>query len=338
MQTLNPSHVEVAQLLQAHLSKFAKVSSSKDEFLLKSIEEYQSQIDVIDIRVMLQVMAGVLVETALFFEEPDETLQTSFQKLSCLLNTDAYEGPIPHWVPFDAPMIDRHTEYGRGLARLAIGDWSDCEFAFHDMLLTVSHHMLIAWEEEGIPRNETFRLLIEYATRCLSFEISAQELCDVLIEKKIARDQWTLGDCLGGLAAAAGWRLAKYNLLQEKQDISDMPLIPVDLDPLIHVMTAEAVRMGVPAGSDWRFGLAANDVPPNPPMALLQGVEPYSQLFFSAIPMKDLRDQAVACAKAAGRMLAVAACGDRPEIAPVIAKPLAMAAITETYQAFLKDF
>jgi hypothetical protein len=71
---------------------------------------------------------------------------------------------------------------------------------------------------------------------------------------------------------------------------------------------------------------------------LLEGVEPYTQLFFSAIPMPDLKDQAVACAKAAGRMLAVLAGGDNPEIAPVIAKPLAMMAITETYQAFWRGF
>ena len=107
-----------------------------------------------------------------------------------------------------------------------------------------------------------------------------------------------------------------------------------DLDYLVTSMTAEAIRMGVPAGSDWKFGLAANDAPVNPPIELLEGVEPYAQLFFSAVPMSDVKDQAVACAKAAGRMLAVVATGDDPEIAHVIAKPLAMMAITETYHAF----
>jgi hypothetical protein len=54
--------------------------------------------------------------------------------------------------------------------------------------------------------------------------------------------------------------------------------------------------------------------------------------------MPDLREQAVACAKAAGRMIAVASVGDEPDIAPVIAKPLAMAAITETYKTFWTGF
>ena len=88
-------------------------------------------------------------------------------------------------------------------------DWADCEFAFHEMLVTLSHHMIVTWEDEGVPRAESFRLLIEYATRCMAYEVTAQELCDVLIEKKIGRDGWTLGDCLGGLVRSrwlASWR------------------------------------------------------------------------------------------------------------------------------------
>ena len=324
MTAMSIARVEVAHLLQANLSKLARVSI---EGASGAITEQGT-----DVRVMLQIMAGVLTETAFFFEEPDETLEASLNKISAMLGCDAYEGELPEWVNFEPHAIDRYTERGRELARLAMEDWADCEFAFHDMLVTMSHHIMVSWEEEGVPRSESFRLLIEYATRCMAYEVAAQELCDVLIEKKIGRDGWTLGDCLGGLCGAAGWRLAKYNLLQKK-----MPKETVEsfeFDDLVHVMTTEAVRMGTPAGSDWRLGLAANDCPADPPSELLEGVEPYAALFFSAIPMPDLREQAVACAKAAGRMLAVAATGESPEIAPVIAKPLAMAAITETYRAF----
>ncbi|MEC7029094.1 MAG: hypothetical protein VXW91_05430, partial [Pseudomonadota bacterium] len=51
----------------------------------------------------------------------------------------------------------------------------------------------------------------------------------------------------------------------------------------------------------------------------------------------DLMDQSVACAKAAGRMLALMAGGEVPEIEPVIAKPLAMAAMTDTYKTVCYD-
>ena len=90
---------------------------------------------------------------------------------------------------------------------------------------------------------------------------------------------------------------------------------------------------GVPAGSDWRFGLAANDSPPSAPFDLIFNLWPACRDFFRAINLEALDDQAVACAKAAGRMLAVAAGGAAPGLEPVIAKPLAMAALTETYRA-----
>ncbi len=326
MSVMNVARVEVAHLLQANLSKLARVS-------FEGTTEQGT-----DVRVMLQVMAGVLTETAFFFEQPDETLEATLNKISVMLGADPFEGDLPAWINFEPHAIDRYTERGRELARLAMEDWADCEFAFHEMLVTLAHHMIVTWEDEGVPRAESFRLLIEYATRCMAYEVTAQELCDVLIEKKIGRDGWTLGDCLGGLCGAAGWRLAKYNLLQKKLPKDIVPSEPFDLDDLVYVMTTEAIRMGTPAGSDWRLGLAANDCPADPPSELLEGVEPYAQLFFSAIPMPDLKEQAVACAKAAGRMLAVAATGENPEIAPVIAKPLAMAAITETYKAFWVGF
>lgn len=319
---LSVEKTEVAHLLHSSLMKMADVEGRGT-----------------DIRLMLQVMAGILTETSFFFEEPDNTLQTFFTKISATLGCDAYEGELPHWLDLDPVQIDSYTERGRKLARMAMEDWADCEFGFSDMLVMVCHHIMFSWEEEGIPRSETFRLLMEYSTRCMCFEVAAQELCDVLIEKKMGRDGWTLGDCLGGLSGAAGWRLAKLNLLQKKMP-KEQAAEPsaYDIDYLVSTMTTEAVRMGVPAGSDWRFGLAANDCPLNPPIELLDGVEPYAQLFFSAVPMADMRDQAVACAKAAGRMLAVLSTGEQPEIAPVIAKPLAMMAITETYHAFWNGY
>lgn len=293
-----------------------------------------------DLRLVLQVLGGVMIECAMMFEDPSETLTTILLKISAALGCDAYDGPLPDWITLDGVEVDHYTERGRELCRMALHDWHDGEFDFADMITLTAHHVIAAWEEDHIPRAETLRLLREYAMMGLCFEIAAQELCDVLIEKKMGRDGWSLGDCLGGLSGAAGWRLAKLGLLRNKIDKRTMPATPQDkdLDDLVHVMTAEAVRMGVPAGSDWRFGLAANDAPVDPPVELLEGVEPYAQLFFSATPLRHERDQAVACAKAAGRMLAVVATGDQPEIAHVIAKPLAMMAITETYHAFWMGF
>ena len=103
-------------------------------------------------------------------------------------------------------------------------------------------------------------------------------------------------------------------------------------------MTQEAIRLGIPAGTDWRFGLAANDTPCSAPYELIAGLEPACHEFFRMIGLNDMVDQAVACAKASGRMLALAAGGERPELEPVIAKPLAMAALTETYRTVCREY
>ena len=134
---------------------------------------------------------------------------------------------------------------------------------------------------------------------------------------------------VSGLSAVSGRFLAGVNDFCE---IFKGPYLPDKLDQVSYVMTQEAVRLGIPAGTDWRFGLAANDCILSAPHDLISSLQPRCMAFFRVIKLHDPLDQAVACAKAAGRMLAVVAGGEEPEIEPVIAKPLAMAAMTDTYK------
>lgn len=279
---------------------------------------------------IIQLLAGVTVETLLLFDEPDLGLEATYSALARVLGCEPATGSLaPHVLP-PAYVIEAETESGRGLARRLFEDWLNCAYDFHDLLVTVIQGMLVQMEIHGQPRQETFRLFIEVANRCMAYEISAQELCDIVIEEKIGSEGWSLAESVSGLSAVAGRCLA---LGQDRQG----PFNPVTwndrLDQVSYVMTQEAVRLGIPAGSDWRFGLAANDCPANAPYDLIVSLEPSARGFFRIIGMMDLMDQAVACAKAAGRMLAVAAGGDKPELEPVIAKPLAMAAMTETYRS-----
>ena len=96
---LSVEKAEVAHLLQESLSKMALTEDKGT-----------------DIRLMLQVMGGVLTETAFFFEEPDETLQAIYTKISAVLGCDAYEGDLPYWLDLDPVQIDSYTERGRVLA------------------------------------------------------------------------------------------------------------------------------------------------------------------------------------------------------------------------------
>ncbi len=285
-----------------------------------------------DSMAVIQHMAGVLVETYLVFEKPDESMLAGLAKLSDLLGAEPLSGDLDINALPPANIIDFETERGRQAARLLFEDWLDCAYEFHDLILTIIHNIIVSWEEVGQSREETLRLLAECAMRAMVFEIAAQELCDVVIEEKVAGEGWGLQECIASLSAVSGRRLA-LSLNAEYCELFSGSEVPEKLDRIVYVMTQEAVRLGVPAGSDWRFGLAANDVPVNAPIDLIFGIEPYCKVFFEALKVDDNFFQAICCAKAAGRMVAVAAGGEIPEIEPAIAKPLAMAAMSETYKS-----
>jgi len=284
---------------------------------------------------VIQFMSGALLETYMVFAKPDIAMQASFTKLGTNLGC-ALDGLLLSEAALPpSHIIDRETECGRHAARHMFEDWLDCAYEFHDLMLTVIENVILGWEAYDQPRAETYRLLYECTMRAMAYEVAAQELCDVVIDKKVSLEGWSLCDCVASLSAIAGHRLAMS--LSNSCQVFRGTDLPDSLDQLCYVMTQEAVRLGVPAGSDWRFGLAANDMPLNAPYELVYGIEPYCNSFFQAIQLRGGYDQAVACAKAAGRMIAVAAGGEEPELEPVIIKPLAMAAITETYKSVCMD-
>ncbi len=286
----------------------------------------------LDITRMMQILSGILVETVLLFDEPDTALEGSYGYLARLLGVEPAGGQLPANSLPPSYVIDFECECGRALARTLFEDWLECEYDFHDLMLYVIHYNFYQWQRAGQSLEESFRLFIEFANRCLAYEISAQELCDLVIDKKIGGCGWTLGDSISGLSAMAGRRLA-LSMHSGPEKFFKPGDLPYQLDQIAYVMTQEAIRLGISAGSDWRFGLAANDVPVNAPIELINGLEPSCREFFRIIRLAGLQDQAVGCAKAAGRMIAVASAGDLPELEPVIAKPLAMAAMTETYKS-----
>ncbi len=287
---------------------------------------------------VIQHMAGVLVETYLIFDDSDSAMQASFKKLAEMLGCHPAQGMLAPYALPPAHIIDHETERGRLAARVFFEEWLDCNFELHDLILTVFHHVIVGWEEMGVHRAESLRLLMECVKRCMAYEVAAQELCDVVIDQKVGFKGWTIGDCIAALSGVAGRRLAISLSSDDACYLFRGCDLPENLDRVVYTMTQEAVRLGVPAGSDWRFGLAANDTPVNAPVSLIRELEPVCLRFFRAISLAGPYDQAVACAKAAGRMIAVASGGELPEIEPAIAKPLAMSAITESYKYVCLDF
>lgn len=283
-------------------------------------------------------MAGVLVETYLTFQDADHAMQASFKKLALLLQATPEAGALAPYALPPAHIVDFETERGRLAARVFFEEWDDCQFELHDLLLTVFHHVIIGWEDMGVPRAESLRLLIDLTKKAMAFEIAAQELCDICIDGQIDRHGWSIADCIVGLSAVAGRRLAVSANTVEDDFLFRGADLPDELERVTYTMTQEAVRLGVPAGSDWRFGLPANDTPVNAPVSFFRNLEPDCIRFFTAIRVSGAYEQAICCAKAAGRMIAIASGGELPEIEPSIAKPLAMSALTETYKYVCMDF
>jgi hypothetical protein len=276
----------------------------------------------------VQVLAGILVESVFLFDEPDEVLNGAHSKLERLLNETTYQETLPEWFQLDPATLDWRTEQGRLIARSLIDDWRDCPFTYMEFILFSLHNFLVQWaENHDVPRGETLRLLREASLRGLAFEITAQELCLEVIDHQMTQHGWSIADCLCGLSAYAG-QLLGHNIKQSPETANDEPV-----DMLMHVMAQEAVRLGVPAGSEWRMGLAANDCQADPPIELIRGVTPIVSGFFANINMHEPLYRSVACAKAAGRMLAVVASGEMPDMPPFIAKPLAVMAMTEAYRS-----
>lgn len=318
----------------AELNKKMNVISEKPKaasVLYKTLMRFAAKGDKqTDAMRVLMMIAGIMVETSMTFEKPDEAACSTLESLSVLLKTKPNAGKLGFKALPPSCTIDQDIEKGRAIARDFFEEYVECSFDFTQLFLTITHDIFISWEQAGFRRAEMLRLLSECLYRGLAYEIAAQELCDMVVEKKAVAMQWSLAESISALSAVAGHKSAKADAACQ---ITHGYMIPEDLDNIVYTMTQEAVRLGVPAGSNWRFGLAANDIPLSAPYDLIEMLEPYCDSFFSVIQMDNPEDQAVACAKAAGRMLAITAGGDLPEIEPAIAKPLAMAAITNTYKS-----
>ena len=311
---LTPEKSDLIAFLHSHMDKTLAVTTGSDSPKVTDC---------------LLTLSGLYVETCFMFEKPDETMQAGFHKLADILRAQPYSDSIAAWTLPNSQWIDQISEQGRSLSRFILDEWAECEFAYFDFVLWILQSYLTAWENENIPREESLRLFMEFSTRCMAYEVAAQELCDLVIDKKISSNEWSLADGVCGLSAYAGHSFGHCS-----DETSQCLLVNDDeqFETIISVMTHEATRMGVPAGSSWNLGMAANDCPADPPVELIQEIRPLCDKFFNALSIMTVEEQAVACAKAAGRMLAVVATGDTPDMPHAIAKPLAMAALVESYR------
>lgn len=293
----------------------------------------------IDMLRLVRISAGALSEIALdCVEDPSEFMCEALRSLwaqTGLDSTDralAFErredGKDQIYNMNDPRLVDREVETGRLLVRTIQMDHGSPSETLYEPLVHFIAHIVLSATATSVDRAAMTLFIEKLAQEALAYELATQELCDLLIETKIAEQDWSLGDAICALAGSAAQRLAikragrGWNWETSYQIIAD-------------VMMREALSLGVPPSAGWEFGMAANDSRPNPPIALIRAVESSCMVFLDLIGISAYETQAVVLAKAAGRMLALAASGEEPEIEAHIAKPLACHAMAETLRSFL---
>ncbi len=260
------------------------------------------------------IYAGMITETLLEYEEPDVVMEQAFHRVAELLATDPVEDLDREKFMPQAWTIDQDTELGRHLARGSGKKLTKGLDDIHDIAIAMIIDDVPVWEKEGFKRDVLLRLLIETVIVSLTFEMGAQDFCDMLVEDFIS-DGNPPGDAILGLAAMSGI----YYTLAETQET-----LPVDAElQLTNVMVRESLRYDTPGSKNWTILAAANDLEQKDISKYMEKMKPQIDEFFELIGLEGAMNRAVAIAKAVGRMVAVVSVEDIGQIHPSIAKSLA---------------
>lgn len=261
------------------------------------------------------IYAGLITETLIEFDEPDVVMEQAFHRIADLLRTDAADtdDAAGDWLPL-AYVLDHDTELGRHLARNVAQNLPKGLDDVHEIAIALIIDDFPRWEKKGHPQTETLRLLIEAVIQSLTFEMATQDFCDLMIEEFIEEGR-SAGDSILALSAMAGYYFAKAEAEMALPDDAELQMT--------YVMVRESLRHGTPGSKNWQVLAAANDThSDNIPEYIIE-LRPEMEEFFSLIGLENKLGQAVAAAKAAGRMVAVITVEDVGQIHPSIAKSLA---------------
>lgn len=279
----------------------------------------------LNIQRLSHVYAGVLAECLIDFGSVFEETSFCLRRISQEIcpNLDVMPGSKDD---LPSPLtVDLETELGRALSRIYL----DGSHGSARSLVTVVETLVadVCMRQPG--GAEAMVDHLHYMAGVLDLAVitehATHQLCDDLIEVNIARQGWTLGDCIQGLSALSGRRLALCDMADIK---------PFNLQDLTRIMGQEALRLGVQADFDMGRGLAANDSQSKLPLGLVGALEPMCLETLNRYNFCRIVDQAAVLSKAAGRMIAVASSGDMPEIEAVVARPIALSAMTNAYHKF----
>ncbi|MDD9899369.1 MAG: hypothetical protein OXT65_00120 [Alphaproteobacteria bacterium] len=260
------------------------------------------------------VYAGMITETLIDYEEPDVVMEQAFHRIADLLQTEpAEDDAAEDFMPL-ASDIDRDTEIGRQLAQITATRLPKELDDVHEIAIALVLDTASAWDEDKPGRDIMLRILAEAVVASLTYEMAAQDFCDFLIEDLVT-EGFSPGEAIFGLSAVAGSYFAEASYTDALDDKAE--------ESLWQVMAREAVLHGTPGTKNWQPLAASNDTENIRLRAYMETMRPETDKFFEMIGLEDSFGQAVAVAKAVGRMVAVVTVEDIGQIHPSIAKSLA---------------
>lgn len=270
---------------------------------------------------LVNLWGGALAECLLDYDAPETAAEDCLVELSIKIDADMWMAPSLR----SASACEQDIELGRTLSRLYLGDGLEWSLNARHALIEVGRGIrgLCGSDEAGDA------LMAESLRTAVCYELGAHSICDRAIDVKIAGQRWTIADCILGLSALAGSHQAR---LMMDAGISNHASLEKALDDLMRVMMEEAVRHGVPEDVGLLHGIPANDTQTPIHADLIRSMEPLALTVLEELHMLDRTNQAVALAKAAGRMVAVAAAGESPDIEHVVARPLALCAMMGAFR------
>jgi|AntRauTorckE6833_2_1112554.scaffolds.fasta_scaffold19154_2 hypothetical protein len=279
-----------------------------DEILKRTAVDKNGAID--HIRFIL-ILAGMMTETLIEYEEPDAVMEQSFHRISQLLHVTPMPDNLSKESLPSPIQIDLETEIGRELARESAGRLEKGLEEVHEILIAIAYNEFPEFEKEGLPVPECLRIMIEAVIESLIFEMATQEFADVIIEDFIS-DGWPIPDVLITLGGAAGF----YYGLPPHTDKNTA------ITEIVQIMAREAERNGLPGTVKWSGLDSAND---SDDEFLEENIESCNTIFNEFFELVDFNDpcaRAVAIAKTGGRMAALVSGPDMNFIQPSLAKVL----------------
>lgn len=271
---------------------------------------------------LINLWGGALAECMLDYDAPEEATEDCLKELGIHVDNDAWIAPSPR----SASATEIDIELGRTLSRLYLGDGLEWTFVSRNAFIEVGRgirYMAGADEACDALMAESLRMGVRY-------ELGAHGICDRAIDVKISGQRWTIADCILSLSALAGSHQAR---LMMDAGISNSASLEKALDDLMRIMMEEAVRHGVPGEVNILHGIPANDMKMSIHAELIRSIEPLALTVLEELHVLDRTNQAIALAKSAGRMVAVAAAGENPDIEHVVARPLALTAMMGGFRA-----